>query len=245
MGLKKRRSTNIKSWCGKNSAGFTLIEVLIATLVLSMVIYLATISYSLFLDTWERKRLSDVTAIQEYRSRFLLRNSLESIFDYYVTDPKSERNVRRYPFFKGQKESLEFVTLSSVFHKGTPAVARIRLTRSEVGNLKALIYEETSLAKTYIRYNDDPIEYKNQMLIYNNLKSVRIRYFGVWEIRFDPGKESVITEYKWQETFEGNERNAVPHTIEMIVEFGEGETMLVFPIMAHSPRKGVFFNRER
>ena len=74
---------------------------------------------------------------------------------------------------------------------------------------------------------------------------MRIRYFGVWEIRFDLEKDHFVTEYKWQETFEGKERNAVPHTIEMIIESGEGEIRLVFPVMAHSPRKGYFFNREK
>ena len=245
MGSKKRRSTNIKNWCGENNAGFTLIEVLIATLVLSMVIYLTTVSYSLFLNTWERKRLSDVSAIQEYRSRLLLRNSIESIFDYYVTDPESERNNRWFPFFKGGKESLEFVTLSSVFHKGKPAVAKMQIEKSEAGNLKSLVYKEASLAKNYIRYKDNPLEYKNQMVIYDNLKSVCIRYFGVWEIRFVHERQNFVTEYKWQETFEGNERNAVPDTIEMIVESEEGETRLVFPILAHITRKGYFFSSEK
>ena len=245
MASKKRRNTSIKNWFGENSAGFTLIEVLIATLVLSMVVYLATLSYSLFLDTWERKKLSDIAAIQEYRTHLLMRNAVESTFDYYVTDPKSKRNTQWYPFFKGQKESLEFVTLSSVFQKGKPAIARIRLKKSTSGNPKVLVYEETSLVKTYIRYNDDPVEYKNEMSIYDNLKSVHIRYFGIWALRFDPGKEGFVEEYKWQETFQGKERNAVPHTIEMTVAFEEGETMLVFPVMAHSQKKGTFFNHER
>lgn len=245
MGLKKRRNTRIGNWCGGNSAGFTLIEVLIATLVLSMVIYLATISYAVFLDTWERKRLLDVVAIQEYRSRFLLRNSLESIFDYYVTDPKSERINRRFPFFKGEKERLEFVTLSSVFHKGKPAVARIRLQKNEANDSKALIYEEASLEQRYIRYNDDSLEYEIGMPICENLKSLHIRYFGVWETKFDLLKDAFVTEYKWQETFEGKKRNATPDIIEIKVGFGAGETNLVFPVMAHSPGKGYFFNSER
>ena len=245
MGLKKRRSTNIKSWCGKNSAGFTLIELLIATLVLSMVIYLATLSYSLFLNTWERKKLSDVAAIQEYRSHLLLRNSIESIFGYYVLDRESERSNHRFPIFKGQKESLEFVTLSSVFHKGKPAVAQIKLEQSEVSNLKTLVYREASLEQTYIRYRDDPIEYKNRMPIYESLKSFRIRYFGLWGTEFDKVKQEFVPVYKWQETFEGKERSVVPDTIEMIVESEVGETKLVFPIMAHSLGRYYFFNREK
>ncbi len=245
MGLKKRRGTHIRNWCGGNSAGFTLIEVLIATLILSMVVYLATISYAMFLDAWEKKRLSDISAIQEYRSRFLLRNALESMFDYYVTDPKSEKRDRRFPFFEGEKESLRFVTLSSVFHQGKPAVARIRLQKNEADDSKALIYEEASLEQRYLRYNDDSLEYGNGMLICDNLKSLRIRYFGAWETKFDLLKDAFVTEYKWQETFEGNERNTIPDIIEMIVTSGAGETKLVFPIMAHSPGKGYFFNREK
>ena len=62
----------------RNPKGFTLIEVLISTMVLAVIIYLATLSYSMFLNTWGERRLSDTNAINKYRSHMLLRSSLVS-----------------------------------------------------------------------------------------------------------------------------------------------------------------------
>ena len=51
---------------GNRNAGFSLIEVLIATMILSALVYLATLSYSMFLNVWEQKKLTDTKAINDY-----------------------------------------------------------------------------------------------------------------------------------------------------------------------------------
>ena len=114
--------------------GFTLIEVLISSMVLAVIIYLGTLSYSMFLSMWGERRLLDTKAVNKYRSHMLLRSSLESVYDYYVTDRANERLGLYYPFFKGEKDEMEFVTLSSVFKKGFPAAARLRITASTGSN---------------------------------------------------------------------------------------------------------------
>ena len=229
---------------GNNNAGFTLIEVLISTIVLSAVIYLATFSYSLFLDSWEKNRFIDASAIQQYRSHLLVRDAVESIFDYYVTEAGRSSGSRHFPFFKGDAESFEFVTLSSVFEKGKPAAARIRLVKEGDEKLKTLIYEEASLSKTYIRYEEDRPEYKKSIVLYRQVVQLRIRYYGAFEFRFVPERDDFVTEYKWQETFDGKQRSAAPKTIEITLETPEGKIKLVFHVKTQDTGKLYFFNPE-
>jgi prepilin-type N-terminal cleavage/methylation domain-containing protein len=226
------------------NAGFTLLEVLIATMVLSAVVYLATLSYSMFLNVWEEKRLTDTSAINDYRSHILVRSALESIYDYYVTDPANEKAGRYYPFFKGKGDMIEFVTLSSVFSKGAPAIARLRLERQDMaaGEYYKVIYEEAPLDQTYIKYADDKTEYSHAMVVYTEVKKINIRYYGEWETRWVPERYDFETVYRWQETFCGEKRNTVPETIELTLNTKAAETTLLFPVRANNVYKRAFFN---
>lgn len=229
----------------KQSAGFTLVEVLVATMVLSLVIFLATFSYSLFLNTWEKKSVTNNRVISDYRSHVLVRAALESIYDYYITDPENERNGRHYPYFNGEKKMIEFVTLSSIFNKGVPAAARLRLECRDGAdrNYCRLIYEETSLEQRYIRYADDKMVYDHTLIVYSGLEKLNFRYYGQYELKWNAAAENYDVIRKWQETFSGEKRNTIPEIIEVTLDTGADEITLLFPIRACNAYKKSFFNR--
>ena len=229
----------------RNPKGFTLIEVLISTMVLAVIIYLATLSYSMFLNTWGERRLSDTSAINKYRSHMLLRSSLESVYDYYVTDPANERISLYYPFFKGERDTMEFVTLSSVFEKGFPAVARLSITKEDesAAGSKCLVYEETPLDRVYIKYNDFQTEFTDSMVLDNHVKQLRIRYFGPWTRR-RPEDNKLVTSYKWHDTFLGKEKETVPDKIEITLTSREGNETFLYSVMGKNIFKQAFFRRE-
>ena len=153
--------------CGQQ--GFTLIEIIAATTILAIIIYLALTAYAFWGDAWRKGRLADTRSLDLYRSHILCRSAIESVCDYYVTDPVNERNRVHYPYFIGDGTSLAFVTLSSVFSKGMPAAARIRMAETETG-VQNLVYEETSLLRQYIRYEDKVPEYDRQIVLFENVK---------------------------------------------------------------------------
>jgi prepilin-type N-terminal cleavage/methylation domain-containing protein len=225
-----------------DSAGFTLIEVLVATVVLSIVVYLAAMSYSVFLDVWGEKRFTDTDAINTYRTNVLLRSALESTYDYYVTDPENEASGTRYPWFKGKPQAVEFVTLSSVFNKGKPAAVRLRLEKQGAGanRVQKLLYEEAPLNQVYVKYYDQELKFHNQMTIYDQFKRIQFRFFGKLYAAPTQGGQRRTT-YEWQESFDGKETMAIPETIELIIETEEGKTKLLFPIRANNYLKRVNF----
>lgn len=224
----------------RSNTGFTLIELLISTVILASIILLAVLSYSTFLNTWESKRLTDSDALAEYRSHLLLRYALESAYDYFVTDPANERLGVYYPYFKGYPDRLEFVTLSSVFCKGSPAAARLRTLRDENEEVQRLVYEEAPLDNIYIRYNDLDPEYKEQMVSYKDVKNVRFRYYGVEEMRWNDRLDDLEEIYGWQETYQGKEKKGLPEMIELLLTTEEGDTRLAFSVKGENIYKEYF-----
>jgi len=225
-----------------NIAGFTLIEVLVATLILSFVIYAGTLSYSMFLDIWGKKRVEDIDAIHEYRYHMLLKAALESIYDYYVTDRINERAGFYYPFFRGEREEIEFITLSPVFRGRTPALARLRVERQKEG--RNLLYEEMPLDTTYIKYNDFKAEYKYSFIAYSDIEKIAIRYYGELERRLLPYREEFERLYGWTESFQGKVLKGVPKKIEITIERDDGVKRLLFSVKANNIFKKGFFQGE-
>ncbi len=231
----------------KNAAhderGFTLIEVLVATAILTIMIYLALTAYSFFGESWRKGRLSDTRSLELYRNHVLCRSAVESICDYYVTDPTNEFNGVYWPYFIGTDNSAAFVTLSSVFVKGVSASARIRIVETPSGT-RNVVYEETPLLHQYIRYEDSVPEYVHQIVLFENVKAFHIRYYGAWESRFNDATQDFVTEYRWLTEYYGKDRKATPEIIELTVSDETGDTVLTFPVRALNPFKSRFFLRE-
>lgn len=236
---------NIKKYYAGNKssiAGFTLIEVLIATLILSLVIYAGTLSYSMFLDVWGKKRLEDTHAMRQYRYHVMLKAALESIYDYYVTDHRNERAGFYYPFFKGEREKIEFVTLSSAFKEGGPALARLRVSEQEEG--RSLVYEEMPLDATYIKYNDFQPGYKYSFIAYSDVEKIAIRYYGEVERRMRAHREEFEILYDWTESFQGKSMKGIPKKIEIVIQGEDGAKKLLFSVKANNIFKKGFFQSE-
>ena len=232
----------------KKDNGFTLIEILVATIILASLVYLATLSYSLFLRIWKQGDVRANVAVERYRTDMLLRSALESIYDYYVTDPVNEKAGLYYPFFKGERDRAEFVVLSSVFRKGYPAVARLSTRKVTEGAQThcQVVYEETPLQDLYLKYNDFSERYKYAMVVYDNVKDFRLRYFGMWEPERVFGKATATSTimYKWQDSFYGKKHRVIPRQIELVVNRDDDHETLHYQVMAENIFKRSFFRRE-
>lgn len=226
----------------RNQTGFTLVEVLVSTIILSLIIFIAVMSYSTFLDTWQKRQRLDSNLFDNFRKHQLLRQSFESIYDYFITDPENEINGVWYPYFKGGSDKIEFVTLSSVFRKGKPALACLSLKTDEESEISFLVYEEAFLDRTYLKYDSETPVYEKKINVYENLKEINIRYYGALEIKWNNTAETFQTIKAWQEEFVGKQRNAIPDIIEITITADSGDSRMIFPVKGNNAYKQGFFN---
>ncbi len=225
--------------------GFTLIEVLISSFVLAMMVTMAVMSYSFFLRTWQSRKLSDNSLLYEYRNSILVHYAMESIYDYFVTDHTNERRGRFYPFFRGERDQLHCVTLSSVFRRGLPAIACLRLAKIPGSSLYNLVYEEAPLDTVYLRYNNRLPEYRFSLVLFNEVQKVNIRYYGITEVRWIEKISAYHRIRKWKPTFSGRDINGIPEKIEIIVTIHGSDIHLVYPVRGRNNTKTTYFQRWR
>ncbi len=227
-----------------NNHGFTLVEMLISTAILAMIIYLASLSLGTFLALWHRSQAGELETLHGFRARTLVRASMESCWDYYVTDSANETKVIHYPFFKGRENQLEFVTISSVFWKGCPAVARLKTIEGDTPGSFSLVYEEAPLDKNYLRYHNDKAEFSRTLRLQNRVKRVKLRYLGVWQVKSTSAVDEYQTISRWQDTFSGKKESMLPARIELTMTTADGDERLLFPIRGNNVYKQNFLHPE-
>ncbi len=136
-------------WLVAQSSGFTLVELVLATMISAMVIAIFSVALSLSLRVWERQQNhepSDIPSLLE-----LLKWQLAQFEPVLINYEGKQR-----PIFQGDEQSLAFATHYSVraISKGAPVIARYVFTSEGT-----LFYAEIPLDP----YHPEPIQRFLQM----------------------------------------------------------------------------------
>jgi hypothetical protein len=225
----------------RGNQGFTVIEMLVSGIILSIVVGLCFFSMALYLNEWEHNRLGDTEPVEAYRQQRLVTSAVESAWEYYVTDRANERMDQYYHYFKGSDTAVAFVTTCPVFLDQEVAAARLRLVNGTDQNVQQLVYEEATLNTTYIRYHDDPLDYPFSLALDLPGKYFRMKYYGFQELRFLPELEDFEEILAWHETYDSKERGVMPEIIAIEDTRGERGVIRQFRIQARNRGKSGFF----
>jgi len=154
----------------KKKRGFTLIELLISIVIFSLMIGIATYSFSLYVDIIRKS----FDPYPENAYRFSeLQDSIRSMF-YYVGEKKDIVGDKKFfLYFFGKPNSMVFVSAQSAFKDNNLTVSKIFIEEH------TLVLEECNI---YSCYND----YKNpnfvkghtkKIIIGEHVKDINIFYF--------------------------------------------------------------------
>ncbi len=226
-----------------NQKGFTLIEVLLASLLFSVLTGITAWGYGQYLDVWEERLFSDVPEMLAYRRLALMRRSIEGCFDYYVKSATSDYMV---PFFKGEKSGFIFVTRCPVFSDDNIALARIAL--STIGESHSLIYGEESLKGTYLAGEIHKMGEEQTFVILDGVTRFEISYFGLSSREINTEEimaEEDLRSYEWTPDFSGDKRGLMPAKVDMQVWKGDEPYRFLFHLGEGAREKWVEFNVQR
>jgi prepilin-type N-terminal cleavage/methylation domain-containing protein len=153
--------------------GFSLLEMLVAVVVLSMVIGISTYAYSLFIRQWDGNLGRFDESQAQYQRLEWLATALQDTLPYLVRDDKNELGF----YFLGRDEGLTSVTMSPIFGVGEPALIRV-FREPEVSGTWRLVYEEAPFAGNVLVHADQRMEFRHRLVIARGLPRPEFRYFG-------------------------------------------------------------------
>jgi len=205
--------------------GFSLLEMLVSIVVLSMVIGISTYAYALFIRQWDGHLGRFDEAQARYQRLEWLAAALEDTLPYIVRD---DAGVPGF-YFLGRDEGLTLVTMSPIFGVGEPAL--IRVFREPEEDAWKLVYEEAPFAGTLLAHSDQPMEFRHRLIIARGLPQPVFRYFGWADLQSRFGaEETPDTVRLWFDEYDGLRRYFHPEKIEL--RLGNDAAVFEFPVRA-------------
>lgn len=104
-------------------AGLTLIEMLIALLILATVMSLSSVAYSFYVTSFVNSDKKFTENMHNLKMQMAWQDQLSAAF-YYMIEIAPENNR---PYFMGSKQHLQWIATTSLQQPGMPALARLEL----------------------------------------------------------------------------------------------------------------------
>ena len=203
----KQPSIIVRELC--SLTGFTLVEVLVALTILSMVLSIIFAAMSLGIRSWEKGSSIEETA-QDLRALSMrLSNEIGSMYPYIIYINGAKTYV-----FQGERERLGFVTTNE---NSMPDLPR--------GGTKWVNYfldrDKGLVAREKILPDSSVMEDKDGRLteVEPSIEDLRFQYL-----------ESSI----WNDSWDANEKKGFPEAIKVNLTFDEGEPVSIVVPIAHS-----------
>jgi len=185
---------------------------LIATTLLSLIIYLGGFAYSMFSKGWVN-RLDSFNSTAIYtRNLLLFRNVIQGTIPLVVKGKKSEEVI----FFHGHGRSIFGVSVNGIFDSSSAVIFKIEYLEEE----KTLNYSEVTTNDILVLDFEPSIEFERTITLMKDLENVWFTYYGWPDLESKQqvnqyGKES--DKRTWSESYAGDVTRMLPETVQ--VEF--------------------------
>lgn len=206
--------TNCRSMHTKSNKinGFTLVELMIAIFILSLLLFTGSYSYSLISERWSKElgKFSQSAKIAKHLAA--LQQLLEGVQSFVVVDDKKQPSF----FFIGDNTSLLAVSRSGLFSGEYPEIFRLTTVEKKDGKVD-LLYQSSSTKNTLLVGTNQSIEFTRQLTLFTDLDSVRFNYYG-WSHLYKKNAENHdLNELKWFDRFSGIDKQIMPQSYEVVI----------------------------
>jgi prepilin-type N-terminal cleavage/methylation domain-containing protein len=200
-----------------NKLGFSLIELLVATAIMTMVLLISSMGYSFFMDRWTNERTAFERVASQAKKLILTREAVQGFYPYILRAENGEPVI----YFEGNTDSLIGVTGKSMFINQQMAIVRLRIEQNE-DFLYRLIYEEYPLQQKTLTTLTQEFEFEYRATLLSGMKEMSFQYFGARNL------EAYVnsSERQWWTTFNALSRKVMPELIRInYVQDAQTESM--------------------
>lgn len=193
---------------------FTLIETLIAMVLLSLLMLGGALAYDYFTQNWQRNKGNMDAAMERHHITTLVQRVTQHTYPKVVF--KNIQTEQLGFYFLGREEGFTAVASASVQDPSTPAVYRLFREQKANGRWR-LVYEEAMLNAIALEDGNQSLPFGFRRILYDDIEQLSFSYFG-WEnydVRRDmlSAENTVESTPEWFNQYDGLERVAHPLTI--------------------------------
>jgi prepilin-type N-terminal cleavage/methylation domain-containing protein len=205
----------------KSIRGFSLIEILVATAILSMVLMISSMGYSFFMERWHKADNKFSVVTQTAKKFLLTKEVVTGYFPYILRKDDGTGGI----YFEGNSDSFIGITGRSVFAASGIAVARMSIEKQADFSYN-LVYEEHLLDKSPFLRIEQEFEFENKVVLLLGITDIRFTYFGARDLAADVDSSENI----WWQTFNALSRKIMPRIIRITFVDNQKQYSFDFPL---------------
>lgn len=199
-------------------AGFTLIELMIVTAILSGLLFLGSFTYQMLATRWSKELGDFQTTLETTKNFNLLNTTLTAIQPYIVLDKTDNNNDYNPGFlFIGKENRLLSVTKQGLFNQHYPEVFRLIVEKNDQ-NKYSLLYQGMSTQGKAIVTAQQNFTFTQQITLLSDFDDIRFNYLG-WDgfVARNEGVQAGI-EPTWRGEFSGLDNQLLPDQMAILLK---------------------------
>jgi len=153
--------------------GFSLVELLISMVLLSVIVLLSSFTYAQFSRYWDGRLGSFDNVFSVLRNGWLLEDILSHVHPYVV---RNNAGIPRF-YFEGNINGFVAVSKESLSRVDTTSVIRLTLAQNSDGSYD-LLYEEAPMSRAALVQLTQRPNFSEPLTLLKSLQDPKFRYFG-------------------------------------------------------------------
>jgi len=215
----------------RSNSGFTLVELLVSIVLLSMIILAGSSSFWLFSQRWDGQLGRFDAAVSHAKSVMLTQDILNSLFPYVAY-----KNGIPFLYFEGNRNGFVSVSSKSILSYGDFSVVRFSVSQNDDLTFDVL-YEEWPMDTDLLVTTSQRISFSPPLTLYKSVRNPRFEYFGWNHIRSRVLRDdmSAVPAPVWSEAYNGVEAAMAPIKARLTFETKDGPYSIMGALSSENP----------
>lgn len=218
--------------------GFTLVEIMIALVILVGLMFTANYSYSLYTRYWSGRLGAFDQTIFHYQGLMQVKETIDSAIPYVVRDSQGAFTF----YFLGRDEGFTLVSAAPIFAPTVNDASVVRIFAEKAAGEYRLVYEEAPLQNELLVDLQQQLNFKYRTVLLRSAEPIHFSYYG-WEKRefkFSHNEHFLSTP-QWSNSYDAALTRIQPERVRMSI----GDQQLQFSLPVGQSKLINFYMDER
>ncbi len=189
--------------------GFTLVELLVAITLLSMIMLLGTWSFSTFTNNWAGRLGYFSKHVSQSKDYILLSDIIQGISPHLIN-----KNGKPHYYFQANDKTIKAISQNGLFNTNMPVSFKLSVEVFADGT-QYLLYQEAAYQPLNV---EQALSYSHEKILLNEVKNLQFSVFG-WQSAYqkllseDPITNANNHKPNWQSQYNAALTNLLPIAI--------------------------------